>query len=114
MLNTPIHILFEFVLVHGWDELIILIGSQIIFNIEKLIKIICESIRIVHLSKCIGTSSNKMYTEEFTLLNMYNSTFYLVIILFYLFILFICLFWSIVLTFWLKLFDESWNIILYK
>jgi hypothetical protein len=32
----------------------ILIGSQILFKIEKLINI-CESIAIVHISKCIDT-----------------------------------------------------------
>jgi hypothetical protein len=42
-----------------------MIGLQIIFNIEKLIKIIYESITIIHFNRCADTHLNKMYIEEF-------------------------------------------------
>jgi hypothetical protein len=51
---------------------IILIGPQIVFNIEKLINIICESIIIVHLYRYTGTYLNKMNTEEFTIKQIPN------------------------------------------
>jgi hypothetical protein len=49
-----------------WLRWMIMIDPQIVFNIEKLINIICKSIRIIHLSKCTGTYPHNMCTENFT------------------------------------------------
>jgi hypothetical protein len=37
------------------SAMMILIGAQIVNEIEKLINIVCEHITIVHINKCIGT-----------------------------------------------------------
>jgi cellobiose-specific phosphotransferase system component IIB len=42
---------------------IILIGPQIVFNIEKLINNICEPIKIVHINIYTNTYPNNMSTE---------------------------------------------------
>jgi hypothetical protein len=41
------------------------IDPQIIFNIEKFINIICESIKIIQLNKCISIYPHNMCTEKF-------------------------------------------------
>jgi hypothetical protein len=43
------------------------ICPKMIFNIEKLINIICKPMRIIRLNNCTGTYLHNMCTEEFTL-----------------------------------------------
>jgi hypothetical protein len=57
---------FMWICTGTWLRWMIMIDPQIVFNIEKLINIICKSIRIIHLSKCTGTYPHNMCTGVFT------------------------------------------------
>jgi hypothetical protein len=54
MVNTPVTILFGHISV-TLLRYTILISPQIVFNIEKLINIIYESITVVQINKYTGT-----------------------------------------------------------
>jgi hypothetical protein len=45
----------------------IVIGQQIVFNIEKLIKTIGKPIRITHINKYTGTYPYNMCTKKFNI-----------------------------------------------
>jgi hypothetical protein len=52
----------------------ILVGLQVVFNIEKLINTIYAPIRIVHLNRFTGTYSNKMCIEKFPIIFLGHAT----------------------------------------